>query len=327
MSQPSLEFLTSPRGRRSSATRSSSSIVFMGLQIMAAVMVYAERKVAAFMQQRYGPYLRRTARACSSRSPTSSSCSSRKSCGRRRRTRSCSRCAPIISVTAAYLAFAPVPFGAPTTFFGLLDEPLRAAGRRRQRRGAGDLRRRVDGRLRHRARRAGLEQLKYSLLGGLRSSAQMISYELAYGMALATVVMMANSMSLREIVDTQSGYWFGLHPAVVHLPAADRLLRVRVRRRRRDQPRAVRLPGSRAGAGRRLSHRIQLDALRDVLHGGVHQHGDGLGGRDEPVPRRLARAVPPGRLRLDLVRDQARRSCCSSICGCAGRCRDSATTS
>src|SRR5688500_17054875 len=33
------------------------SIVFVGLQLMAAVMVYAERKVAAFMQQRYGPYL------------------------------------------------------------------------------------------------------------------------------------------------------------------------------------------------------------------------------------------------------------------------------
>ena len=30
-------------------------VVFMGLQLMAAVMVYAERKVAAFMQQRYGP--------------------------------------------------------------------------------------------------------------------------------------------------------------------------------------------------------------------------------------------------------------------------------
>ena len=42
---------------------------------------------------------------------------------------------------------------------------------------------------------------KYSLLGGLRSSAQMISYELAYGMALATVVMLAGSLSLREIVD------------------------------------------------------------------------------------------------------------------------------
>jgi NADH-quinone oxidoreductase subunit H len=53
---------------------------------------------------------------------------------------------------------------------------------------------------------------KYSLLGGLRSSAQMISYELAYGMALATVVMLGGSLSLREIVDTQSGYWFGFIP-------------------------------------------------------------------------------------------------------------------
>ena len=48
---------------------------------------------------------------------------------------------------------------------------------------------------------------KYSLLGGLRSSAQMISYELAYGMALATVVLLAGSMSFREIVDAQAGYW------------------------------------------------------------------------------------------------------------------------
>ena len=46
---------------------------------------------------------------------------------------------------------------------------------------------------------------KYSLLGGLRSSAQMISYELAYGMALATVLLLANSLSLREIVDAQPG--------------------------------------------------------------------------------------------------------------------------
>jgi NADH-quinone oxidoreductase subunit H len=35
----------------------------------------------------------------------------------------------------------------------------------------------------------------------------MISYELAYGIALATVVLMANSMSLHSIVDSQQGYW------------------------------------------------------------------------------------------------------------------------
>jgi NADH-quinone oxidoreductase subunit H len=53
---------------------------------------------------------------------------------------------------------------------------------------------------------------KYSLLGGLRSSAQMISYELAYGVSLATVVMMADTMSLKDIVGQQSGYWLGFIP-------------------------------------------------------------------------------------------------------------------
>ena len=53
---------------------------------------------------------------------------------------------------------------------------------------------------------------KYSLLGALRSAAQMISYELSYGMALAAVIMLAGSLSLRDIVLNQSGYWFGFIP-------------------------------------------------------------------------------------------------------------------
>jgi len=53
---------------------------------------------------------------------------------------------------------------------------------------------------------------KYSLLGGLRSASQMISYELPYGLALASVLVLANSLSLTRIVDAQSGYWFGFIP-------------------------------------------------------------------------------------------------------------------
>ena len=53
---------------------------------------------------------------------------------------------------------------------------------------------------------------KYSLLGGLRSSAQMISYELPLALALAAPLLLANSLSFREIVDSQSGFWFGFIP-------------------------------------------------------------------------------------------------------------------
>ncbi|HEY4842420.1 MAG TPA: NADH-quinone oxidoreductase subunit NuoH [Terriglobales bacterium] len=44
---------------------------------------------------------------------------------------------------------------------------------------------------------------KYSLLGGLRASAQMISYEVSLGLALVGVLIMAGSLSLRDIVESQ----------------------------------------------------------------------------------------------------------------------------
>jgi NADH-quinone oxidoreductase subunit H len=53
---------------------------------------------------------------------------------------------------------------------------------------------------------------KYALFGGLRASAQMISYELSYATALAAIIMLAGSMSVREMVDAQTGYWFGVLP-------------------------------------------------------------------------------------------------------------------
>ncbi|RYU14873.1 NADH-quinone oxidoreductase subunit NuoH [Nocardioides iriomotensis] len=50
----------------------------------------------------------------------------------------------------------------------------------------------------------------YSLLGGLRSSAQMISYEVAMGLSLVAVFLYAGSMSTSEIVAAQERLWFGL---------------------------------------------------------------------------------------------------------------------
>lgn len=186
------------------------SLVFVGLQLMSAVMVYAERKVSALMQQRYGPYLvgpkgllqpiadivklffKEELRPKAADAFLFS-------------------LAPIISVTAAFLAFAPVPFGAPTDLFGWLPEPLPLQ--------VSDVN--VAVLVIFAVSSMGVYGIvlagwasnsKYSLLGGLRSSAQMISYELAFGMALATVVMMAGSLSLREIVNNQDGYWFGFIP-------------------------------------------------------------------------------------------------------------------
>ena len=74
----------------------------------------------------------------------------------------------------------------------------------------------------------------YSLLGGLRSRAQMISYEVAMGLALVAVFLYAGSLSTSEIVDGAGATsWYGivLFPSFVIYVDLDG---------RRDQPRAVR---------------------------------------------------------------------------------------
>ncbi len=53
---------------------------------------------------------------------------------------------------------------------------------------------------------------KYSLLGGLRASAQMVSYEISLGLSLVGVLIMAGSFSLHDIVDAQAGHFWGFIP-------------------------------------------------------------------------------------------------------------------
>jgi NADH-quinone oxidoreductase subunit H len=57
---------------------------------------------------------------------------------------------------------------------------------------------------------------KYSLLGGLRSSAQMVSYELPMSIAIAAPLLLSNSLNLRTIVDTQTGSM--IHWNVLRMP-------------------------------------------------------------------------------------------------------------
>jgi len=53
---------------------------------------------------------------------------------------------------------------------------------------------------------------KYSMLGGLRASAQMISYEVALGLSLIGVLIYTGTFSLSDIVNAQTGTWFGFIP-------------------------------------------------------------------------------------------------------------------
>lgn len=51
---------------------------------------------------------------------------------------------------------------------------------------------------------------KYSLLGAIRASSQMISYELAMGLAIIPIIMMTGSLSLRDIVENQQGFGWNI---------------------------------------------------------------------------------------------------------------------
>lgn len=53
---------------------------------------------------------------------------------------------------------------------------------------------------------------KYSLLGGLRASAQMVSYEISLGLSLVGVLILAGSFSLNDIVHAQQGHFWGFIP-------------------------------------------------------------------------------------------------------------------
>jgi NADH-quinone oxidoreductase subunit H len=187
-------------------------VVFHALLLSAAAMVYAERKVAAWLQQRHGPiytgpfgllqpfadvfklFFKEELRPAAA-------------------DKILFYVAPVLSAAAAFSAFCVVPFGPPTDFFGLLPReiPLYVA----------DVN--VAVLVIFAIASMGVYGIvlagwssnsKYSLLGGLRSSAQMISYELSYGLALAAVLVMANTLSLQGIVNSQAGYWwiFGVIP-------------------------------------------------------------------------------------------------------------------
>jgi NADH-quinone oxidoreductase subunit H len=181
-------------------------VVFFALQISAAVLVYFERKISAFAQQRVGP---NRVGPLGLLQPLADIVKLifKEELRPKAADKWLFYLAPVLSATTAFAAFAVIPFGLPTTFFGLLEKPVPLQ--------VADLN--VAVLVIFAITSMGIYGIvlagwasnsKYALLGGLRSSAQMISYELAYGLALASVLVMANTMSLREIVDKQAGVWW-----------------------------------------------------------------------------------------------------------------------
>ena len=116
--------------------------------------------------------------------------------------------APIISVVVAFSTFAVIPFGDKITIFGITYKLVIA-----------DVN--VGVLIILALTSLGVYGItlsgwasnnKYSLLGGLRSAAQMISYELSLGISLIGVLMMTESLRLTQIVEFQNGYILGFIP-------------------------------------------------------------------------------------------------------------------
>src|SRR5881394_79017 len=97
--------------------------VFFMLLNSAAVMVYVERKVAAMLQQRMGPYLVGPKGLLQPLADIVK-LMFKEELRPRAADPLLFALAPIMSATAAFAAFSVVPFGASTTFFGLLSKPM-----------------------------------------------------------------------------------------------------------------------------------------------------------------------------------------------------------
>jgi NADH-quinone oxidoreductase subunit H len=184
--------------------------IFVFLVVSTLVMIWAERRVVARMQQRVGPnrvgplgLLQGLADGIKLALkediiPTAAD-------------KAVFILAPIISATTCFLAFAVIPFGPVVSIFGyetalqLTDFPVSvlyvlavtSIG--------------VYGLV-----LAGWSSgSTYPLLGGLRSSAQVISYEIAMGLSFVAVFLYAGSMSTSDIVASQDRFWF----AIILLPS------------------------------------------------------------------------------------------------------------
>jgi hypothetical protein len=133
---------------------------------------------------------------------------------------------------------------------------------------------------------------KYPFLGAMRSSAQMVSYEIAMGLALICVLMVSNSLNLTEIVRAQDRGWFADHGVGFlswnWLPLLPMFFVYFISGVAETGPRALRRDRGRIRDRRRPHGRVFRHGLRHVLPRRIRQHDPGGDADLDPVPRRLA---------------------------------------
>jgi NADH-quinone oxidoreductase subunit H len=177
-------------------------VVFFVLLLLVLLLVWVERKVIADMQTRKGP-MRAGPRGVLVTLADGIKLFFKEGITPTLVDRPVYAIAPVIAMLPAFLAFAVIPFGTSVELFGR-EVPFQIADLN-----IGILWILAMGSLMvYSIVLAGWSSgSNYPLLGGIRSSAQMISYEVGMGLALVAVLMYSGSLRMSEIVDSQDTVW------------------------------------------------------------------------------------------------------------------------
>ena len=178
-------------------------IIFAGTMLTVLIMIYAERRVSAFMQGRLGPN-RVGPKGLLQPIADGIKFLMKEDIIPAGVDKPVYLLAPAMLLIPALMTFAVIPFGADVSLFNR-NIPLQVAD--------------INIGILYIIALTSIgvyglvlagwsSNSKYPLIGGLRSSAQLISYELAMGLAIVSIVLLAGSLRLNDIVANQQGYIF-----------------------------------------------------------------------------------------------------------------------
>jgi NADH-quinone oxidoreductase subunit H len=189
-------------------------VILLVVILMAAYLSFFERKILAYMQIRIGPN-RVGPRGWLQPIADALKLFVKEDIFPSRAEKLVYLLSPVMITVPALVVFSVIPFGADTTFFGLLKQPIPPY--------LTDINIGILFIL-------GVSSVgvygvilggwssnnKFSLMGGLRSAAQLISYEVPMGFSVVAVLLMAGSLSMVRIVEAQkqAGVWF-IFPGIV----------------------------------------------------------------------------------------------------------------